>query len=54
MKRFAVVLVTFAALLVPTAPAIAAAALADTKSKIPSELCLAVLGTDYERLLCSD
>lgn len=53
MQRFALVLATLAALLVPTTPAIAAAAPADGESTIPPELCLAVLGTDFERLFCS-
>jgi hypothetical protein len=53
MKRFVVVLAALAALLVPTAPALAAAAHTRGDSKIPSELCLAVLGSDFERTVCS-
>jgi hypothetical protein len=60
MKRFVLPLAALAALLVPTAPAVAAptgavpaAAHTDGTSKVPSELCLAVLGSDYERLVCS-
>lgn len=54
MTRFALVLATLAALLVPTAPAVVAASPAEGESKIPPEFCLAVLGTDFERLACSN
>jgi hypothetical protein len=60
MKRFVLPLAALAALLVPAAPAIAApagavpvAAHTDGTGKIPDEFCLAVLGSDFERLFCA-
>lgn len=56
MKPFALLFAVLAALLVPTTSAVAGAAQADggSNSKIPEELCFAVLGSDVERTLCSD
>jgi hypothetical protein len=48
-----------ATLLVPAAPAFAAAAPASTPahvegvSRIPPQYCFAILGSDFERLVCS-
>ncbi|MCA1842415.1 MAG: hypothetical protein LC792_04360 [Actinobacteria bacterium] len=59
MKRLALLLAASATLLVPAAPAFAAPAPASTPaqvdgvSKIPPQYCLAVLGSDFERLACS-
>jgi hypothetical protein len=55
MKRFVLLAAATAALLVPTTAAVAEAPRAhpDGVSKIPPELCLAVLGSDFERLVCS-
>lgn len=62
MKRFALLLAALAGLLAPVArtaavPANSVAAPAFTEegtSKIPAELCLAVLGQDFEKLVCSN
>jgi hypothetical protein len=59
MKRLALLVAAAATLLVPAAPALAAAAPAPTPahvdgvSRIPPQFCLAVLGSDFERLACS-
>ena len=59
MKRLALLLAASATVLVPAVPALAAPAPAsapihvDGVSKIPPQYCLAVLGSDFERLACS-
>ncbi|HVW35310.1 MAG TPA: hypothetical protein VHL53_22445 [Acidimicrobiia bacterium] len=59
MKRLALLLAASATLLVPAAPALAAPAPpsapahVDGVSKIPPRFCLAILGSDFERLACS-
>jgi hypothetical protein len=59
MKRIALLLAASATLLVPAAPALAAPVNSVTGpqvqdvSKIPPQYCLAVLGSDFERLFCS-
>jgi len=59
MKRLALLLAASATLLVPAAPAFASPAHSATAprvedvSKIPPQYCLAVLGSDFERLACS-
>jgi hypothetical protein len=59
MKRLALLLAASATLLVPAAPALAASPQAATPShldgvsRIPPQFCLAILGSDFERVACS-
>jgi hypothetical protein len=59
MKRLALLVAAAATLLVPATPALATPAPASTPahvggvSKIPPQFCLAILGSDFERLACS-